>query len=132
MMTITMKTSRVHGEHLPSAFITSYPSHHSYHTHHIHARTYMYDAKLAPARRCRDRHVSSLGGNQTPRGTSHLSPRSARSESVAASIPEEIDDALDDDDDLSDANELLKDDNSAVSIIIHLLSNDLATTLAIV
>ena len=94
-------------------------------THITHAR-----ALMTPPRRCRDRHVSSLGGNQTPRGTSHLSPRSARSESVAASIPEEIDDALDDDDDLSDANELLKDDNSAVSKT-KFSSNDLAATVAI-
>ena len=50
----------------------------------------------------------------TPRGTSHLSPRSARSESMAASIPEELDEAQDLDDDISDANELLKSDNSAV------------------
>lgn len=54
--------------------------------------------------------------NQTPRGLSHLSPRSARSESVAASIPEDDDlDIDDDDDDISGANDLLKSDNSAVS-----------------
>ena len=52
----------------------------------------------------------------TPRGASHLSPRSARSESMAASIPEELDEVQDLDDDISDANELLKSDNSAVSL----------------
>ena len=33
---------------------------------------------------------------------------------MAASIPEELDEAQDLDDDISDANELLKSDNSAV------------------
>ena len=101
-------------------------------THHTTVTTHITytRALITPARCCRGRHVSSLGGNQTPRGTSHLSPRSARSESVAASIPEEIDDALDDDDDLSDANELLKDDNSAVSKT-KFSSNDLVAIVAI-
>ena len=57
----------------------------------------------------------------TPRGASHLSPRSARSESIAASIPEELDEVQDLDDDISDANELLKSDNSAVSLTTNLL-----------
>ena len=62
-----------------------------------------------------DRNLSTA--NPTPRGLSHLSPRSARSDSVAASIPEELDDDdLELDDDISDANDLLKSDNSAVSL----------------